>query len=303
MLEVQEVWYQGILHGISRTWPAGRLVGLVGPNGAGKSTLLRILAGIWVPTGGSVRVEGMTVHQLPPRRRARRLSYLPQHLPDDIPFSVREFVEMGRYAHRPRIGGLTRADRQAVEAALNRLNLRDHGDDPLSRLSGGQRQRAAIARCLAQESRVLLLDEPVSNLDLYYQWDILRLLRELADEGRLIVMAIHHLELAAAFCDELLLLQEGRVHSAGPPALVLTPAAVRSVFGVDVNVFRDPFTGHLRLSWREGPGEGTPDTGQADLESALMTPGAAVHTRRPEGLSIPTTDATKGAEIPCERHL
>lgn len=251
MLEAAGVSFRGILHDVTQTWPAGRLVGLVGPNGAGKSTLLRVLAGIWSPTSGEVRVSGLSVHQLSPRQRARHVSYLPQQLPDDIPFTVREFVEMGRYAHRPRIGALSRADRAAVDQALSRLELADLAHNPIKYLSGGQRQRAAIARCLAQESGVLLLDEPISNLDLHYQWEILQIVRGLASEGRLVVMAIHHLELAAAFCDELVLLRNGRVYQAGKPQAVLTPEAVEAVFGLSVQVFPDPHTGHLRLSWPE----------------------------------------------------
>ncbi|MDQ0188947.1 ABC transporter ATP-binding protein [Alicyclobacillus cycloheptanicus] len=240
-LVLSGVSYLSILHHISATFSGGQVVGLIGPNGAGKSTLLRIAAGVLPASEGTVTLDGVNLSTLHPRDRARRLAYLPQHLPNDIPFTVRDFVEMGRYAHRSANAGV-------VDAALVQMNLTTFADAPMDTLSGGERARAGIARCLAQESRVLLLDEPIASLDLYYQVDILRQLRTLAQRGYLVVIAIHHLELAIRFCDQFLLLHCGYVRRQGTVTEVMTECALEEVFGIRAKTFHDPHTGVLRLS-------------------------------------------------------
>ncbi|MCL6444882.1 MAG: ABC transporter ATP-binding protein [Alicyclobacillus sp.] len=248
-LSVEAVTYRGILHGVTATLKSGQVVGLIGPNGAGKSTLLRVMAGIWRPDGGRVMLDARNVHTWPSRERARHLTYLPQQLPDDVPYTVTQFVEMGRYAHRGITRGRSIDHVSLVREALERMNLTHLKDIPLSHVSGGERQRAAIARCMAQASQVWLLDEPISNLDLYYQLDILKQLRGLADEGRLILLAIHHLELAAQFCDQLMVLHDGRLTMIGEPTAVLTTDVLANVFRLAVTPYRDPHTGALRFSY------------------------------------------------------
>ncbi|MBX5437504.1 MAG: ABC transporter ATP-binding protein [Alicyclobacillaceae bacterium] len=250
LLRLDAVRWRDVLRDISLAWPRGRLIGLVGPNGAGKSTLLRVAAGVWRPTAGVVTIAGMPLHRLSPRQRARHLAYMPQQLPEEAPYTVRQYVAMGRYAYGTRWTGYERGNmgREAVDAALRRMGLEGKGDVPINRLSGGERQRAVLARCLTQGSPVLLLDEPIASLDLHYQVDVLKQLRALAAEGYLVVIAIHHLELAARYCDEVVLLHGGRVTGSGLPAAVLTEAAVREAFGIHVRTYKDPFTGALRLS-------------------------------------------------------
>ncbi len=247
-VELTNVGYHGILQEVDAAWERGKLIGIIGPNGAGKSTLLRILAKIWIPTTGAVSVGGQPLISLSNRDRAKQLTYLPQQLPEDIPFTVRQFIEMGRYAYRRGLAGLTPACKRAVADALERLSLTEYADVPMSQLSGGERQRVAIARCFAQQAAVWVLDEPISNLDLFYQVEILKLLRELADEGYLMILAIHHLEFAAQFCNELMLLKHGRVVNTGTPRQVLTEEALVDVFGMAVRVYADPYSDSLRFS-------------------------------------------------------
>ncbi|MDI9259281.1 ABC transporter ATP-binding protein [Alicyclobacillus sendaiensis] len=247
MMDIRHLHYHHRLEDICAAFGPGEMVGLVGPNGAGKSTLLRAMAGVLRPTGGVVQVMGEAIHAREPRWRARRVAYLPQFLPDDIPFTVREFVEMGRYSHAPQ-GVLSRADMAAVDEALAVMGLVEHEDAPLAHLSGGERQRAAIARCLAQGAPILLLDEPIASLDIHYQLDILARLRALAEDGRLVIIALHHLELALAYCQRTICLHRGRLVADGSPGEVFTPALLRDVFRVDARPFRDPHSGALRLS-------------------------------------------------------
>ncbi|MCL6626927.1 ABC transporter ATP-binding protein [Alicyclobacillus shizuokensis] len=257
------------LQAVSARWRGGQVIGVVGPNGAGKSTLLRLIAGVLPAATGTVSLSGRPLRGLASRERARWLAYLPQQLPEDCPFTVREFVEMGRYAHRSPWGGVGGHGWQVIHDSIARMGLGSYEDVPLSQLSGGERQRAGVARCLAQESPVLLLDEPISNLDVHYQLDMLQRLRELADAGRLVVVAIHHLEFAARYCSQLLLLDKGRVYACGRPQEVLTAAALRDVFGVEAEVFTDAHA-HLRFTYlypREGDAQRPSTAVQAGEEA------------------------------------
>lgn len=224
------------------------MVGIVGPNGAGKSTLLRLMAGIWKPTSGTVTLGARSLARLSARRRAALLSFMPQQIPEDILFTVREFVEMGMYPYRDIWGQIPALSRRRVEDIIADFRLAHYRDTPLLRLSGGERQRAAVARCVAQGSPVILLDEPIASLDLEHQLSILRELSRLAQAGHLVVLSIHHLELAAQFCDEMILLSQGALYARGDPRSVLTERSVGDVFHVPAKVFEDPYSHVLRLS-------------------------------------------------------
>ncbi|QQE79944.1 ABC transporter ATP-binding protein [Alicyclobacillus sp. SO9] len=251
-LRIEALDFRTALKDISAVWEPGQLMGVIGPNGAGKSTLLKLVSGVERPDSGRVWLDGDLLGKLNAKERARRLAYLPQQVPVDVLFTVREFVEMGRYAHQSPWGGFNISSKQAVNQAIHRLNLDELVHTPLGQLSGGERQRAAIARCLAQETEVLVLDEPISNLDLYYQVEILQLLRQLASEGYLVVLAIHHLELAAQYCSHMTLLNHGAVYAQGKTEEVLKPEAVAEVFHMNVKMFRDPFDSSLRISCTPG---------------------------------------------------
>jgi len=205
----------------------GNQLGLIGPNGAGKTTVLRALAGLLAPRAGAVCLDGKNVGALAPLTRARAIALVPQGEAQAWALTVQEMVALGRAAHRGWLMPLTAHDRAVVERALAHAALSDLRERPLDPL--------------AQEPRVLLLDEPTAHLDLEHQLDLLELVRQLARREQLaVVMAIHDLSLAARYCDQLILLHAGRVRAMGTPEAVLTADHLRAAFGVRGSLYRDP---------------------------------------------------------------
>lgn len=221
-----------VLCGVSLELAPGEVLAVLGPNGAGKSTLLRCLAGALRPEG-RVELDGRNLADIAPARRARLMAYVPQHIAPRLPFTVFEAVLMGR---RPYLSWRPRPeDLDAAWRALERLGLAELAGREFSELSGGQRQKAALARALAQDSRLLVMDEPTSSLDLRHQLEVMALLRGLAeDEGRGVALAVHDLNLAARHASRVLLLRAGRVFAQGVPQAALTQESIAEVFGVDV---------------------------------------------------------------------
>lgn len=225
----------------------GRLHALLGPNGAGKSTLVSALAHLHPPTAGTVAVDGASLAALPARARARRIAFLPQDTVIEPSFSVLDLVRLGRYAHLGRWRSPGHDDEQAVRDALDRVGVGELADRTVPSLSGGQRQLVLLAKALAQQARYLLLDEPVSALDLHHQLRVLRLLRELADEGTGIAVVLHDLDLAARYCDHVSVLHHGQLAAAGTPAQVLTADLLRQVYRVSAQVSTEPATGTVHV--------------------------------------------------------
>jgi iron complex transport system ATP-binding protein len=218
------------------------IVGLVGPNGSGKTTILRALAGLIEPRAGSALVEGKPSVHLDKRLRARKIGWVPQQESAAWPLTVSEVVRLGRAPHRGWLMPFTAEDMKIVESALARAELLPLKNRPVNKLSGGEFQRVLIARVLAQEPEALLLDEPTSSLDIHHQVQVLDLVRGLVDEkGLSVIMAIHDLNLAVKYCDQLVLLNGGRQVSAGTPEEVLTPQNLQAVFGVNARLYRDPW--------------------------------------------------------------
>ncbi len=213
---------------------AGEFVGLLGPNGAGKSTLVRLAAGLLAPASGEVRLAGLDPHRAPRRQVARTCAFVPQEPRVAWPFTVREAVMMGRAPRQGLLAVPTRFDHGAVEGALRACDLVHLADRNLDALSGGERRRVFFARALAQEPRVLLLDEPTAFLDLGHQVAVMRMAQVAARGGLCVVAVLHDLNLAAAACDRVAVLSRGRVVAEGPPAEVLTEARVREVWEVPV---------------------------------------------------------------------
>ncbi|MDP9266224.1 MAG: ABC transporter ATP-binding protein [Chloroflexota bacterium] len=226
-----------VLAGVDLALAAGQMTALIGPNGAGKSTLLRCLAGLLVPSAGSVRLDGADLGRLGRRAIARRIAVVPQLFETLFPFTVEEVVRLGRVG---RLGALGRAhpdDRRAVADAMEELELLPLAGRRIDTLSGGERQRAVIAMALAQEGDVLLLDEPTVHLDPAHQRATLAHIAGLAARRGLVVLAVlHDLNLAGALCDRVVLLDGGRVVADGPPADVLTDRLMGSVFGEGLRV-------------------------------------------------------------------
>jgi iron complex transport system ATP-binding protein len=232
-----------VLDGVGAALETGECVGLVGPNGAGKTTLLQCINGALSPDRGAVSVGGDDVASLSAAERGRRVATVPQHPTIPFDYDVETVVAMGRTPHLGRFDRVDANDRDAVQAALERTDTADFAERSITTLSGGERQRVLIARALAQQPAALLLDEPTSSLDVDHQQRCLELAREVVDDGRAVLMAIHDLDLAARFCDRLFLLADGDVVARGPPADVLTPTTVERAFGVDAAVEPHPVTG------------------------------------------------------------
>lgn len=214
----------------------GSLTAVVGTNGSGKSTLLRVLAGLWPPADGSVALDGVPLSDMPRREVARRLAFLPQDTRCDFAFTVEEMVALGRHPHRGRFAREAARDRGAIERAMALCDLGHLRWRTVDFLSGGERQRVAIARCLAAEPEVVLLDEPTAHLDLEHALSILGLCRSLAAAGSAVALATHDLATIARVATHVVVLSAGRIVMAGRPDDVLTPAVCRDVFSVDAEV-------------------------------------------------------------------
>lgn len=235
-----------VLNGLDLVVPDGQLTVLLGPNGCGKSTLLRTMARLASPLAGSVLLDGRDLHSQPTREVARRLGLLPQSPSAPEGMTVRELVTQGRYPHQSLLRQWTVKDEEAVSRALAITGIEAMADRPLGTLSGGQRQRCWIAMTLAQETPLILLDEPTTFLDLRYQLEILELMVQLTHQhGRTVVAVLHDLNQAAAHADHMVLLREGRVHAEGSPEAVFTAENIETVFGVTCSILRDPASGHL----------------------------------------------------------
>ena len=252
-----EIEGQALVEGVDFTARPGEFVGLIGPNGAGKTTLLRTLSKLVAPSAGTVYLDRQDLAHQSARRIAQQVALVPQTTVLDFGFTCLEVVLMGRNPHLRRFQVETQRDRDLAHAAMERTAIRPFATRLITELSGGERQRVIVARALAQEPRLLLLDEPTANLDVHHQLQLLGLVRGLVDQGLTAVGAIHDLTLAARYCDRLVLLHEGRVLAAGTVAAVLTPANLARAFGVRAVVERDPWLGKLRVTVLGVLGEGT----------------------------------------------
>ena len=225
-----------VLTGVSLDVPAGSWTAVIGPNGAGKSTLLRAVLGL-VPSRGEVTVAGVDLGTLKPRPRARLVAYAPQSPNLPAGMTVFDYTLLGRSPYIPHLGRESARDRAITAEVLDRLDLTPFADRPLDHLSGGERQRVVLARALAQQTRVLLLDEPTTALDIGHQQQVMELIDRLRLSDELtVVTTIHDLTLAGQYADRLVLLSGGRVAAAGEPARVLTRPAVEEHFDARVRV-------------------------------------------------------------------
>jgi iron complex transport system ATP-binding protein len=242
--------FPGLAFGVE----AGEVFGVIGPNSAGKTSLLRLLTRILVPQRGEILLDGRPVSGLRPWELARAIAVVPQEAPRPFPFSVEQLVLMGRYPHAQGRFFENAADAAAARAAMAATETSALARVPLEQLSGGERQRALLARALAQEPRLLVLDEPTAHLDLRYQAETAALLRRLNRErGMTILLVSHDLNLAGEICDRLLLLSAGAVARVGTPAEVLEQALLEEVFGCRVTVDKSP-TGRpvVQLAYERG---------------------------------------------------
>ena len=236
-----------VLSDVSCSIDRGSVVGVIGPNGAGKTTLLRAINGTGPIDSGEIAVAGRSVLRCGSTEMARLVGTVPQSTQLSFSFTVREIVEMGRHPHISRFGSMDHDDVCAVEEALERTETAQFADRQITAVSGGERQRVLVARALAQETPLLVLDEPTASLDINHAAQTLSLVRELASKERTVIAAIHDLDLAARYCDELLLVASGDILAQGPPTEVLKRDAIENAFQTTVAIPTDPVTATPRV--------------------------------------------------------
>ena len=234
-----------VLKDLDLGFAPGMVHGVIGPNGSGKSTLLGLLAGQLSPTSGAVRLNGEDVSSCPPARLSGLCALVSQDQPLRFPFTVAETVLMGRHPHIPRFSRPALRDMERVERALAAMDLSSLRHRAVADLSGGERQRTAVARGLAQDTPALLLDEPTSAMDIRHAMATMKELTRLAEAGRTVVAVLHDLNLAARYCDNLVILDKGSVHAYGNVSRTLTPDNIHAVFGVRAAVLETEYGPHI----------------------------------------------------------
>ncbi len=232
-----------IIDGVSFSVPQGCFLGIIGPNGSGKTTLFRVMTGFLRPWQGTILYQGRDTAGLRPSDLAQEIAVMPQGMESTFSFTVRELVAMGRFPHLKRLRQFAKQDKEAVDHAMELTGIIKFRDKRLSELSGGERQRVFLAQALAQEPRLLLLDEPTAHLDIGHQIRILDCIRRLnRKDGMTVVVVLHDLNLASLYCDRLILLKHGRIFCEGPPAEVLTYETIEAVYETVVLVHQSPVT-------------------------------------------------------------
>ena len=232
-----------ILEDVCFSAKSGEFIGLVGPNGAGKSTLLRQLGGLLRPTAGESRLNGRPVHQIRPQEMARLSTFMHQDTLVPFAFPVRDVVLMGRHPYHSGLSAYTAADEAYVDDCLEAASCQDIADKLITELSAGERQRAMVARALAQDTPLLLLDEPTSSLDIRYANEVYLLARYLASAGKLVIMVMHDLRAAAKYCSRLLLAYKGKLVADGDPEDVLHEGHITYAYDIRATTFQNP-AGH-----------------------------------------------------------
>ncbi|MEG0380082.1 MAG: ABC transporter ATP-binding protein, partial [Kurthia sp.] len=216
---------------------------IIGPNGCGKSTLLKSIARILIPQGGSISLDGKTIHNASTKEIAKQLAILPQSAEAPAGLTVRQLISYGRFPHQNAWGQLTKKDYDIIDEAIEQTGLSAFANQSIEALSGGQRQRAWIALALAQQTNILILDEPTTYLDLTYQLDVLQLLQDFNQkEGKTIVMVLHDLNHASRFSDYMIAMTDGSVIATGKPEEVMTPIHLRKIFKIEPFLTTCPFS-------------------------------------------------------------
>lgn len=234
---------QTVIKDLSLTLPENQVIGLIGPNGCGKSTLLKGLCRLLVPQSGKVYLDNQDMAKLSGRQIAQRIAVLPQTQNNPEGLSVKQLVEYGRTPYVSHWGKLSSQDKQIVDKAMEEMSLLSLANSPLEALSGGQRQRAWIAMIMAQDTDIIMLDEPTTFLDISYQIELMRLMRRLKEQGKSIIVVLHDLNQAARYCDLLVVLKSGQLKAMGTPQEVMTECMLSEVFNVQAKVTVDSVAG------------------------------------------------------------
>ncbi len=240
-----------VINDLSLNLHKGKFYGIVGPNGCGKTTLLDLLIGNRVPKSGSISFMGKPVNSYRRSNLARRIGLVPQEFNTGFGYTVEEVVLMGRHPYIKRFASPSTEDWHQVNRAMKTIGISELKDRYTNELSGGQKQRAVVARALAQDTDVLIFDEATSSLDVRYTLQIFNVARKLVQQdNRTIIAVIHNLNLAAAYCDEIIFMKDGSVHHFGPTEEVMTPETILNVFGVTTEVIRDPYNHKYQVSFQ-----------------------------------------------------
>ncbi|AML52366.1 ABC transporter ATP-binding protein [Falsihalocynthiibacter arcticus] len=241
--------YRGfMLKDINQDLPKGRLTALIGPNGCGKSTLFGAMAGNLAVKSGRILIDGLDVTKTSPRKISRHVALLPQNPVVPPAIRVEQLVAYGRAPYQNLLGQRRAGDQEAIESAMVKAGIDTLRQSKLSDLSGGQRQRAFLAMCLAQDTPVMLFDEPTSFLDIRYQYETLEVLADLANGGRTVVVVLHDIGQAARFAHHLVVMKAGKVINSGRPSETITPQTLRDAYEVEAQVYADPVTQTPQLS-------------------------------------------------------
>lgn len=237
-----------LLHGLDLTLPQGQVIALIGHNGSGKSTLLKVLARQIPHSGGEVRFGGQTLNDIPLREHARSLAFLPQTTPPAEGMIVSELVGLGRYPWHGALGRFSAADHAAVGAAMDECGVTPLADRLVDSLSGGERQRVWLAMMVAQQAGTLLLDEPISGLDIAHAVEVLSLVRRMCHElGRSAIIVLHEVNMAARYCDHIVALRGGRLAMQGGPEALMMPDRLAAIYGLPMQVLDRPGGGMVAV--------------------------------------------------------
>ncbi|XXQ67410.1 ABC transporter ATP-binding protein [Neisseriaceae bacterium B1] len=250
MFQLQQVQFavpeRVLLHDISLEFKEQTVYGLIGHNGSGKSTLLKLLVRQNHASAGKVLLDGKNLADFSAREYAKQLAYLPQHLPSAAALTAEELVKMGRYAWTGLTGRETDTDRAAVQRAFELTHTEQFRHQFVDNLSGGERSRVWLAMCLAQQSRFLLLDEPLAALDIAHQLEVMELIQSLSKQLNLgVIIVIHDINLAARYCDQLVALHQGHVLKQGAPQEIMTAQVLHEIYSVNMNIMHHPITGNV----------------------------------------------------------
>ncbi|MBD2871192.1 ABC transporter ATP-binding protein [Paenibacillus arenilitoris] len=241
---VQEVQGRTVLNGLNCRFDMGKIYGIIGPNGVGKSTFLQLLSGVERPKAGDVLLEGRSIYAYPRKQLARRMAVLQQSGLPPVGFSVREVVGMGRYPYQGWLGSDSDDSEAVIDEAIKAMGLTELRQRKMDQLSGGERQRVALAKLMAQQPSIILLDEPTTYLDIGFQVQLLDTVRAWQRERNLTVIAVlHDLNLASLYCDELIVLHRGAIAAAGAARDVLTAELIGRVYETTASIVAHPLTG------------------------------------------------------------
>lgn len=248
---VEDVSYSAngtvILNDIGFDVTGGELVGIIGPNGAGKSTLARLLVNIIKPVKGTISIQGNDITRLKTKDLYRMISFIPQNLDFSFPFSVRDTVLMGRMPYLGRLDFEKEDDYRLADDALRSVGMKEFAARDVTSLSGGEKQLVAIARALVQQTRYMVLDEPISNLDIYHQIKIMSYLKDMSSDGKGVITVLHDLGFASAYCDKVIVMDKGVIVDFGPPEKVINESMISRVFRVNVNLHKSEKTGFVTV--------------------------------------------------------